>query len=452
MKRGYKLFFKDLKQRTMTIKPEYFFFITVLIFGFLSSILTFPLANGDEGYHLSKSYAVFSADNPESMDKQTIRTLEALATIPNETQNFDTVSFQHNKLQDVEQDGVHFHLLREDNSILKIDVAHIPSAIGVLIARFIYPSYGVMLIAGRIANLLFFAISMFFIIKLSKIGKWTLFMLFTVPFIQKMASPSYDVFSYIAIAAFSVNLLSLAKLRTVKQLSLKQIIYTIFTAGLLLLAKNNYIFAIFPLFFLPMFLNPIVDLYQKLDKKMKIFCWLAAIVSALFLFYTLNNIFDLKNFGRIFFHNYFNLATTGRRGQSLFTVVPLIFPDIINLFWLLALFFVMLGEKMFAWDHKFVIGAIAGFFINWIGIYAGFYLILNKPTQPFDELSGRYLHPYIIYFLPFCQYLSAKYDLTISQKAVRFTAIISTFAVFSLYLLLVFYRGYIIHVTPTWAN
>lgn len=62
---------------------------------------------------------------------------------------------------------------------------HLPAAIGVLIARLIYPSLGIMDYGGRIANLLFFAFAFYFLIKKNKYAKWSMILLFVIGGIQK---------------------------------------------------------------------------------------------------------------------------------------------------------------------------------------------------------------------------------------------------------------------------
>src|SRR5699024_10023603 len=234
---------------------------------------------------------------PQSMEKETVRHFEIQALgLIGDMREFDAHSFFTKKLKDVQADGVNFHFIRDDNSFSKIDIGHIPSAIGVLIARLIYPSYGIMLIFARLANLLFFALSIFALLKHSKIGKWGLFMLFTVPFIQKMASPSYDVFSYIAVSAFTLNLFALAKQKSLASIKAKEYLYTFFTIALLFLAKNNYIFALVALPFLPAILNPIIHYYRTLSLKYKLILWIIAVLLSIFTLCILNNIFDLKNF------------------------------------------------------------------------------------------------------------------------------------------------------------
>lgn len=429
------------------------YLVTVLIFGFISIFVTFPLANGDEGYHLSKAYQIFSTNFPDSMKNETVRQLELRAVgITDTIENFDVESFNKQKLLDVDSDDVRLNVLKDDNSTLKLDIAHLPAAFGVLFGRMIYPSYGVMLFFARLFNLLFFSVSMYFIIKASKIGKWTLFVLFSVPFIQKIASPSYDVLAYVGIAAFSVNFFELASVASLNEISRKKWLYTVFTIILVLFTKKNYIFILTLLIFLIFKEMNLKKIYQSLTVIKKIFVVCVLLVAVITSLYFLNLTFDLVQFSKLFFHNYLNVAAAGRRGKTLFTVVPTILPDLFNIIWILGTFIVMVGEKGKNWNKYIVWGSFVTFFVNWVGIYAGFYLIHHKGNTVFDELSGRYLSPFLICFVPLAQYYHKKYSLEIPEYATKKVAISITWFIMLAYLLLVYYRGYVIHVTPTWSN
>lgn len=433
--------------------PEYIFIMLILVFGVISTFVTYPFSNGDEGYHLSKSYSIFSKNNPQSMSIDNLRKIESTNTSQENTiQKYGWKILIEKKLYDIEDDSISFNIQNEDNSTLKMDIGHIPSAIGTLIGRITYPSYGIMLIFSRLANLLFFSICLFFIIKSSQIGKWSLIMLFSIPFLQKIASPSYDVFSYVAVAAFSVNILGIIKQRKNFHLSYKRTIYTFLTILLILLAKNNYIFILIFLLFLPSVTDKIGRLYQKTTLLKKILFFLVLTILIASILKLTNDKFGLVNFVRQFFNSYVNVEMMGRRGRTLFNVVPTILPDMFNLFWILCLFIVLLTENEYEWKKYFVVSSSLIFLINWIGIYAGFYLILNKPTESFDLLSGRYLHPFIICFLPLAQRTSYLFKLTTNQKFLKKVSICSIALIMVSYLIICFYRGYVLHVTPTWSN
>lgn len=54
-----------MKNFLSKIKTERVYVFLILLFGMISVFVTFPLGNGDEGYHLSKSYNIFSMNHPK---------------------------------------------------------------------------------------------------------------------------------------------------------------------------------------------------------------------------------------------------------------------------------------------------------------------------------------------------------------------------------------------------
>ena len=62
-------------------------------------------------------------------------------------------------------------------------------------------------------------------------------MIFTVPFMQKIASPSYDIFAFLAVAAFGTNFLYLSQLEKVSDVRREDVVYTLMTIALILLTN-----------------------------------------------------------------------------------------------------------------------------------------------------------------------------------------------------------------------
>ena len=54
-----------MKNFLSKIKTERVYVFLILLFGMISVFVTFPLGNGDEGYHLSKSFDESSKINEE---------------------------------------------------------------------------------------------------------------------------------------------------------------------------------------------------------------------------------------------------------------------------------------------------------------------------------------------------------------------------------------------------
>ena len=67
-------------------------------------------------------------------------------------------------------------------------LAHLPQAIGMLIGRAIYPSYGVIMLVGRIVNALVYIIGMYFVIKAAKYGKLALMFISLLPMMLQQAA------------------------------------------------------------------------------------------------------------------------------------------------------------------------------------------------------------------------------------------------------------------------
>jgi Predicted membrane protein len=435
--------------RKLKLSAEKFFIIVVLIFGVFSTFLTPPMTTGDEGYHLSYAYNQFSSTYPEAMSKPSLRAIETEA-IGGETGSTAEISIKDTifKKVDLENDGIRLNIVNNGNSFAPVNLMHLPASIGVLVARLIYPSIGVMDYGGRLANLLFFALCFYFIIKRSKQGKWLLVMLFTVPYLMKIASPSYDIFSFIIFSMFALNFLELTQISSFKELSRKQKIYSLATILLLFLAKKNYIFSLFALIGLPMFYKPLITCFKKITKLKKIIFSSLLLFLGIAVLFIFNEKLGLIHFTKVFFNNYLNFATMGTNARRMWMITPMNLPDFFNIIWVLLFCWVAMGEfrriypKWTAWSSGIT------YVVNWVGIFAGIY-IGRKTMSAFDELSGRYLQPFIIFFLPALQNLGAKYNIELSEKTVANIAKISTITIMVLYLFIVFYRGFILKVKPT---
>lgn len=419
------------------------FFCLMLMFGVLSIFLSFPLSNGDEGYHLSKSYQYFTQSSPEEMSESRLRNIELNVIKQNRVENdFSIKEFFYHKLDGVEKDRFKLNILFNDSIFIRLDIAHFIPALGVLLGRAIYPSYGVMMLFGRLFNLLFFCICFSFLLKVSKIGKWNLILLFTVPFMQKMASLSYDVFCYVICCAFLIELLNFLKNNTEHK---KTSVHSLIICSILLLfCKKNYIILLG--------CWGIILLKKIESKQVRIYIYILTLVSFLLFISILSffHSFDLINYLKVFVNSYLNPVTMQRRGFQLFSVVSPVLPDIYNILWFIALTIVLLGEKNFYWGKTVSFTLPIIFFANWLLIYTGFYFILNQPKTAFDDLSGRYLYPFLLCFLPIAQQFSFINGIVIKEKYLKMISIGIVVFIYISYLIMIFYRGYIVNTTPTW--
>ncbi|WP_265455313.1 DUF2142 domain-containing protein [Enterococcus sp. HY326] len=429
-------------------KPAITFFVIMFVFGLLSIFVTFPLSNGDEGFHLSVVYNMFSANHPEAMSEEALREIEMVATsLP---KNIDLGQLFSQKITAISADGVALNILTDSNLISRIDIAHLPAALGALIGRFIYPSIGWILVFSRLTNLLFFLISFYFIIKASKVGQWSLIMLFTVPFIQKLASPSYDVFCYVVVSFFIMMIFNLQQKLKFAEYTKREWLGLTTSLILLFFLKNNYLFALPLLLALPSLHQPVLNWFKKLKKHQRSLLVISGVLLIGIFLIVLHWQINLVELAKVFFTNYLNVETMGRRARQLWQVTPLILPNLLNILWLLCLFLVLLTGKKRRWFGASQTISIGVFLLNWLGIFAGFYLLLNK--QPFDDLSGRYISPFLILFLPLLQNFGTKYELQLPEKVVKRISLSSTIIILVLYLIICYYRGFVWGVTPTWTN
>ncbi|MDP1329523.1 hypothetical protein Q6280_28510, partial [Klebsiella pneumoniae] len=60
--------------------------------------------------------------------------------------------------------------------------------------------------------------------------------------------------------------------------------------------------------------------------------------------------------------------------------------------------------------------------------------------------------PFLFFFVPFVQNLGKKFNFTMSEKSVRRLSVWTIIIISVLYLVVTFYRSYVLKITPTWTN
>lgn len=198
----------------MYTQPHNTFLICTLIFGFLSALFVPQLIANDEGAHFVRSYNLASGSlgTQNCQYPETIKKKYAEAVDKNIfTANYqETIDF--NKLQ-----GEHCGTAR-----IYTPLIHLPQAIGMFIAKFIAPSAASLVLFGRIFNLLFYAIAIYWIIRKTKIGKWPIAVMASFPImIHTTGTLSGDLMNnviVIAAIAYILNLFTVQKLLSTKQI------------------------------------------------------------------------------------------------------------------------------------------------------------------------------------------------------------------------------------------
>ncbi|MCL2095030.1 DUF2142 domain-containing protein [Candidatus Saccharibacteria bacterium] len=129
-------------------------------------------------------------------------------------------------------------------------VPHMPQALGVLVGRLIYPSAGVMFVAGRLANLAFYIVAMFFIIRWAMRGKWVYVLVAAAPVpLALAASNSADAMYFVG--CFGVVVLVQNLFVSRKTICMKSLAPALGLGLLATLTKMNSVVLLLPLLALP---------------------------------------------------------------------------------------------------------------------------------------------------------------------------------------------------------
>lgn len=223
-------------------KPENVFISLSLFFGVLSAILVPQLSVSDENMHYTRAYGI-SQGRIESGSR---------CTLPKDVVKRAGSIYEGNFSSDYSKPI--------DRSSLNIDscgsasgyppIMHLPQAIGIGIASLFNGSTGLTILFGRLANVLFYSIAVYLIIKWVRIGKWAFTAIGLIPLMVHMASSlSSDCMTNVAVFTITAFILNLFTQKD--KLSYKQTIALICIGVFLTLTKSVNALLLFPLLFLP---------------------------------------------------------------------------------------------------------------------------------------------------------------------------------------------------------
>jgi len=234
-----KLTFKRLM--VVFAKPELLFVILAIPFGIFSALLVPQLSVSDENMHFLKAYGIASGGLGNKN-----------CYYPKEIVYKASSIYEGNYSADF-KDKVNLNNIISGecgSAAAYSPIMHLPQAIGILIAKLSYPSTGLMVLLGRLANLLFFVATTYFIIKRSRLGKWALVVISLFPLsIHMAASLSSDVVNNVVVVAFAAFVFNLFTQES--EVLKKQIVLLLGLSGLLALTKLTNVLLLLPLLFLP---------------------------------------------------------------------------------------------------------------------------------------------------------------------------------------------------------
>ncbi len=434
------------KLKILFSKPERAFLVIASFFGLLSAILMPILLVPDENQHFQISYAIFSSNQRDSQEKSLPEDLVLSENLVLSAVRDGSYAKYSNKTS-AQHDGIainrEVYVFDGRTKASVFDVMHLPQALGILVARHIYPSLELMVIMGRLFNLALYIAAFYFIIKKVKFGKWVFLFIACPPMmIQQAASLSYDPINLVAIAAWIAFIINLSAQAVA--ISSKQLLTGLGLGLFLLLTKSNNILLMALLFAIPKDLiqhnKPYTRLRSSKHWNTIKYVALSVFIGIIFagLYITAHKLlggqeFHLRKLGSALLNTFFwgdlgliDVTLIGMVGQFSNFYYHLPVWIVIITFAVLAI--IMLHEKLPRISKKFAVisgllflGSIL--FIS-VGMYYGWALPLDPRAEVTNGIQGRYFTPLLLLLVPVFAYVqnyikvSVKSSLTIPALAI----------------------------------
>jgi len=220
------------------MNPEYIFPAVALIFGFLYVFLNPPFQVPDEGSHYCRSYELtdFQISNKGKTIPSSIGKLDSTLTRLHFNPEEKTSKKEILELAQVRLEPEK----RRPSSGPDYIVPYIPQVLGFAVGRIFRANPLYLLYIGRIFNLLFSIVVIFYAIKIIPFSKWIFFLLALMPkTVYIMASLSYDAF-VISSSFLLIALYLFYAFKHGKVLAWKDIGLLFFLSMLLALCKPPY--------------------------------------------------------------------------------------------------------------------------------------------------------------------------------------------------------------------
>ena len=195
---------KKFKLKQFLRSPEYIFLGISLFFGTLSALLVPQLSVTDEHMHYMRAYSISELHFKTTDCTYPKKVAERFRSI-------NTGDFRSHYKQTVQLDERTQPTDRSCGSAAGYaPVLHIPQAIGIALAKAIHPSNGLMILFGRLANVVVYSLILFLVIRYARIGKWPLVVIGALPIMIHLAgSLSSDALNNAFVIAFITYALSL---------------------------------------------------------------------------------------------------------------------------------------------------------------------------------------------------------------------------------------------------
>ena len=435
-------------EKNKSISIEKIYAILVTIFCSITFVIQPIFSVPDEGTHFANAYELFHQDTKNDNFSS--------YRIPNNIDMYREFQFitSFTEKGDYNQDDLTLNLTSDK-------IQYIPSAVGMLVGQWIYPSTGVILSFGRLFNAIFYAVVIYFAIKKAKFGQWMMAAVALLPMsIQQAVSVSYDVFFYVTIfVGFSLITNLVTRQR---RMTWKDYLYVGFIICLSLLAKRPSLaillyFVALPVYLVrPNIITNFVDAIWKFFNRHRL-AFVVLIISTVLLFlqYCFRNYGGLSRGLQVLFNTFFRPEIKPDLDPVLITGVVGNFGWLTHRFseWFVILdfiflFLILLNEQKIKLQNRFLFTSTMIFLGNILVVSLTMFLFWTINTlKEYDIMyvsgeQGRYYTPFLICLIPLGIYLKKFITVKISDlmmKRLFITVMSINFVYFAILTLLFYY-------------
>jgi len=443
-------------------KCNYFFLITALIFGVGLSLTMPVLHNHDEEFHFDECCVLTNTvvkrsavDAGGGNDNEQFRKYSANGLQAYVCQYFKKKVMQIPKYEVEDQRALNMQI----SDIL----LHLVPAVGVKLGAMIYPSVGVMCVVGRLFSCLFYALTLFFIIKFLNYGRSALVMVALTPtMLTSAASLSYDCTNFVIISFFIALIINLSISTQVS----KKMWYLLVTSSLLVyFSKENSKLLLLLIFFLPFRRFQNLGLFKVIYERILALIKRFKIISST-LFIGLVGIFGwnfFKSVGGLSF-SFHKLTNTfifyaGSKNYPENKSLPYLITNIIDgglwdqlsvmpswwsVLWYILFLVILLAEgKKFKKKRQIfplAIGSFCIYFLNYFGVIANYILYLPQEMPFIIGPQGRYFTPFLPLFAITTQAVESRFIW--KEKWLKACLYIFLFLSLIIYIVIIFSFAY----------
>ena len=212
-----------------------------LIFGVISAIVVPQMTVNDEGAHFLKAYSLSSGNLAGATCSFPTEIINKAGSVSNSLSSGDLIG------------APNYSQIKETtcgSAGNYSPIMHLPQALGIGVGRMTNASVDGLVLLGRIANAVFYAISLYLIVRLAKNNKWVYVVIGLFPImIHTAGSLSGDVMNNVVVMGSLAYIFNLFLQNT--PLKQRQIITLLIITALLALTKATNIILLLPLAALP---------------------------------------------------------------------------------------------------------------------------------------------------------------------------------------------------------